>query len=420
MKMNKYILLLLVSAIVFGACKKREFDAPPIKDIPVGNQLTIQELMDMYQGSPLKFEDDYSVFATVTMDDRNGNIYRNAYVQDESNAIVLRTNFPGGLYQGDSVRIYLKGTVLNIFNGIFQIDSVDVDKNIIKQATQRFVEPENVSLLDLINGNYNGKLVKVNDVEFAASEIGQTYSNVNTQQTLNRTLIDCDENPMIVRTSGYADFGGELVAQGHGSLVAIANEFNGTKQLLIRKIEEVNMSGDRCTGGPSNAYLVKDFSDQSIASGGWKTFQVESNPGNHNWQTSNQGGGGNYYGVATGWTGSSASETELWLVSPAVDLTVSTAPQLQFRSSTNFNGPQLKLFVSEDYDGNSDPSTQGTWIDYSGFVSWSPGTFTWTNSGIIPLLAFTNSTNFHLAYKYTSNSSAAATWQVDDIIIDEN
>ena len=421
MKGMKIYSLIAILTIGLFSCKK-EFDAPPIKDIPEGQLLTVQDLHDMFDGSPIRFEDDYSVYATITMDDRNGNIYRNAYIQDETNAIVLRTNFPGGLFVGDSIRVYLKGVTLNNFNGMMQLDSVDVDKNIIKQATKVNFEPEIVTVEQLIVNDYSGKLVKVVDAEFAAGELGTTYANAQNQQSLNKTLIDCDNNEIIVRTSGFADFANQTIAEGNGSMVAIANEFNGTKQLLIRSIEEVQMNGDRCTGGgtPSQSYLLKDFSDADLTSGGWTSYVVTSNPSGYNWSVSNQGAGGNYYAVATGWNGSSADETDLWLISPAVDLTGANAPQLSFRNSTNFNGPALQLMISTDYDGSSAPTTQVTWKNYSTFASWSPGGWEWTSSGSIPLLAFVNQANVYVAYRYTSGGGGAATWQVDDILIDEN
>ncbi|MCC5922344.1 MAG: choice-of-anchor J domain-containing protein [Crocinitomicaceae bacterium] len=421
MKSKEYSALIIILAVlIISSCRKREFDEPPIKEIPVGNILTIQELRDLFQGESIRFEDDFSVFATITMDDRNGNIFRNAYAEDETNAILLRTRFPGGLFVGDSVRIALKGTTLTSFNGLLQLDSVDVDRNIIKQATQRTFAPTVVTIADLINSDFQSRLVRLENVEFVSNDLSGTYANAATQQSLNRTLTDCNGNEIIVRTSGFADFAGQTVAQGNGSMVAIANEFNGVKQLLIRSIEEVKMNGQRCGGDPTSFYLSKDFNDQSISSGGWQSYVVQSTPGNHTWTTSSQGSPGNYYAVATGWNGSSADDTEIWLISPLVDLSNATAPQLTFRSSTRFNGPALQLMVSTDYDGVSNPAQQGTWVNYTSFANWSPGDFLWTNSGIIPMIQFLTD-NVTVAFKYQSgNGQSAATWQVDDIIIQEN
>lgn len=415
----KYSVLLVAVLIVFSACRKREFDEPPIKEIPEGQILTVQELRDLHEGSPVRFQEDYSVYATITMDDRNGNIYRNAYLQDETNAIVLRTNFPGGLYEGDSVRLYLKGTVLSSFNGLLQVDSVDVDKNIIKQATKKHFKPEIVTLNDLISKNYQSKLVRVQNVEFLGGDVGKTYANAEQEQSANRTLIDCDGNQIIVRTSGFANFADAQVPNGHGDMTVIVGEFGGTVQLYIRDLSEVNLDGERCTETPTDAYLFKDFNDQSVTSGGWMNYVVQSAPNSHQWRTADQGSAGNFYAVVSGWDGNSASETEIWLISPEVNLTNATAPGLQFRNSKNFNGPAVKLFISKNYDGVSDPSIQGTWVDYTNYATWSGGGYEWTSSGVIPFTEFKGE-QIYIAFKYTSGNSGAATWQVDDILLNEN
>lgn len=425
---NKIKLPVLAATLVLTAasCVKKEFDSPPVQEIPVGHLLTLQDLRDTFAAGgnvPIRFDKDYSIYANVTMDDQNGNIYKNAYVQDPTGAIVLRTLFSGGLYEGDSVRIALKGTTLSSYNGMLQLDSVDVDKNIIKQATGKHIAPEDVTLADIVNGDYQAKLVRINNVEFSGSELNNTYANAITQQTQNRTLIDCDEtHSALVRTSGYADFADEMVAQGNGSIVCVVGVFNNDKQLYIRKPSEINMNGNRCTANPFDSYLFKNFSDESITSGGWINYVVTSTPqAGINWYISDQGSSGNHYAVASGYQNGSTSTTEIWLISPAVDLSQASAPGMSFKSSKNYTGPALQLMISTDYDGTSDPSTNGTWVNYTGYATWSPGTFSWTNSGIIPLTQFLGNSSVYFAFKYTSSApNSASTWQVDDIIINEN
>jgi DNA/RNA endonuclease YhcR with UshA esterase domain len=170
---------------------------------------------------------------------------------------------------------------------------------------------------------------------------------------------------------------------------------------------------------------LKDFEDQSVTSGGWTTQVViappTSSPGD--WSTSNQGASSDgYYGKATGWNGSAAEDSEMWLISPAMDLSSATQPTLNFTNAVNFNGPALELWISTDYDGSSDPTAQGTWTDISGSVSWSAGSFAWTPSGDVDLTAYSGAgnTDVYFAYKYTSTTAAgAATWEVDNITVDE-
>lgn len=176
--------------------------------------------------------------------------------------------------------------------------------------------------------------------------------------------------------------------------------------------------GFSCFG---QTYLtLKDYQDQSITSGGWQSFVVTSTPGSYDWTTSDLGSAGNYYGKATGWNGSGADDTEIWMVSESFDLGTAVTPALTFKNATNYSGPALALKISTDYDGTSDPSTQGTWTDITSSSAWSTGGFNWANSGTISLLTYNGNNSVHVAFVYTSNpTDGAATWQVDDVKVAE-
>jgi len=260
----------LISLVALPGCK-REYDAPPARILPVGQILTIQELRDLYVGQPITFTEDYSVYGVVTADEGNGNLYRSIYVQDGDAAINLRLQNPGGLYQGDSVRIYLPGTILSVFSGMMQLDNVNVDENIIKQATQVSFPATTLSI-NQITPDVQGQLIRLENVEFVASELGTTYADALNQNTENRTLTDCDGNTILVRSSGFANFAALEIPEGNGSFVAIVGQFNDDMQLYIRNLNEVQLSGERCTeggggGGPceyavQHVFVVnQDFTD---------------------------------------------------------------------------------------------------------------------------------------------------------------
>ena len=173
--------------------------------IAEGDVITIAQLKAMYTGTDLPIEQNYNIFANVTSEETDGNFYREAYIQDASGAIRLRLLASGGLYIGDSIRINLNGTVLSDYNGMIQLDSVDVDNNIVKQATQKYIQPSTYTVSQ-ISPALQGYLVQLNDVEFISDELGFTYANAISQFAENRTLTDCDGNQILVRTSGYANF----------------------------------------------------------------------------------------------------------------------------------------------------------------------------------------------------------------------
>ncbi|MFT3884120.1 MAG: DUF5689 domain-containing protein [Flavobacteriales bacterium] len=139
-----------IAAIALLAGCKKEFDSPPVRTLPVGNVITLKQLRALFQGTPVHFSDTAgavsSVYAVVTADEQDGNLYKNVYVQDDSAGIILRLLSSGGLYRGDRIRIHLPGCVLSSYQNMLQLDSVNVDNNVVKQATGVDVAPLEVQI----------------------------------------------------------------------------------------------------------------------------------------------------------------------------------------------------------------------------------------------------------------------------------
>ncbi len=236
--------LLLVFA--FTGCEK-DPDHPPVNQL--GETMTIGELRNMFTGQPISIQDDVSIFATVSMDESSGNIYREAYVQDETGGIQLRMNFASGVSAGDSVRLSLRGTVLSDFNNMLQLDSVIFGTNFIRIGEAVPIEPQTLTIPEIMEGGYQAQLVKLEDVQFVTADLGKTFADPVNQQSQNRFLQDCNNNQIIVRTSGYADFAGEQIPEGNGSIIGILAQFGNVWQLYIRSLDELQMDGERCDVG---------------------------------------------------------------------------------------------------------------------------------------------------------------------------
>ncbi len=402
---------LLIIAIILGlnGCVDRKYDTPPVPEMPTGSVLAISDLYQIYADSGrYTFTEDYSVYAVVSMAEESGNLYKNVYVQDNEKGIDLHLLSAGGLYQGDSIRICLKGLVLDNYRGTMQLDSVDVDKNIVKQATDIEVQPIEVNSLSQLNDDMLCKLIKLNNVQFIFSDTNKTFADAVNRVSKNRTLEDCDGNQLIVRTSGYANFAGYSVPDGNGSLVGIFSKYDPDYQLYIRSYSEVHMDGDRCGGV---VYLYKDFSDNNLTSGGWANINVT---GTVNWEVSSYGNPAPCAAISN-YSGGSHIACETWLVSPAIDLSAATSPVLNFDNAYNYSGDPLKVYVSTDYDGSGDVSG-ATWTELS--FNASLGSFAWTSSGDVDLSAYKNA-NVYIAFKYTGTSAAGSTWEIDNIEIKE-
>ncbi len=103
---------------------------------------------------------------------------------------------------------------------------------------------------------------------------------------------------------------------------------------------------------------------------------------------------------------------EDWLISPAFDLDSYSDVVLTFITAKNYNGPDIEVYFSNDYDGQN--PTTATWQALA--CQLSEGSWNWVESGTISLDAFSGN-NCHIAYKYTSTEDQAAGWEVDDILL---
>lgn len=140
---------------------------------------------------------------------------------------------------------------------------------------------------------------------------------------------------------------------------------------------------------------------------GWTFVSVE---GEMNWTIATYQG--NHYAYANGYSGGSTHANEDWCISPAFNLNAYSNPVLTFRTAKNYNGPDIEVFFSSDYNG-TDPSA-ATWQELE--CALSTGSWTWTESGDIDLSAF-NGSNCYIGFKYTCTDESAAGWEVDDIML---
>jgi len=403
----KKTLSILFICTAFVSCKK-EYDTPPLKEIPQTPAITIDSLRNWQTaiGGKISIQSELSVYGVVTMDDMDGNIYKNFYMQDATGAINVRILSGGGVYRGDSIRIYLKGTILSKYNGVLQLDSVDVNNNIVKINTAVPFAPQ-ITTVDQITPTMESRLVQLNNVQFVGYELGNTYADKPNLQSKNILIEDCNGNTIIVRTSGYSSFADQVIASGNGTLTAIVSHFNYNElQLYIRSYSEINMTNPRCPG----ILVYKDFNDGSITSGGWTEQKVL---GTTAWETSSAGGAPNPYAVIKNWNGSVNIATENWLISPSFSLVGSADPILTFKNAKNYAGPVLEVLVSNNYSGTGNPNA-ATWTQLS--PTLSSGSWAWISSGNLSLTPFIGA-NVYVAFKYTGSTSDGSTWEIDDVLI---
>ena len=238
------------------------------------------------------------------------------------------------------------------------------------------------------------------------SDLGEPYASGGTT---NRTLKDCSGNEIILRTSSYADFAAAEIDAGQGDIYAILSIYNGTYQLWIPFQKNADFDNERCDGAVAPKILFSEEFGSSLDTSNWTAVNVL---GAQVWTTSNTGTSGNYYGVMNGYSGGNVPNED-WLVSKEIDLSGYSDINLTFDSDVRYNGSPLRLFITENFTG--DPNAT-TWTELTNEANWDPTTtaYGFVSSGNVSLASFANK-KVRIAFKYVSTSSAANTWEIDNI-----
>jgi len=420
-------IFILGLGILVNSCVKDDPDAPPKTTIPFDPDkvLTIADIKIIKDTTgSYTFTDIHSFYAVVGMDEKSGNIYKSAYVQDETGGIQLNFLNAGGLYLGDSIRFMLQGSTVDDYGGLYQINNLDVGRSVVKMATQKFIVPNKVTIDELNNNmdKYQSTVIQLDSVEFASHALGSTYADSVNKETGEVDLVNCAGTSIIVRTSGYANFANHTVAEGNGSLVAIFTKYNTTAQLVLREVSEVDLYGERCTGGGGGTIdpvpsLDEDFESagdgQNINLDGWTNVIIS---GDRMWQGKFFENDNNTYAQATGY-GSGLSDMETWLITPPV-INTSGDKILSFQSGMAFwvhtTTEPLEVLASIDYDGSN--FEDATWTALSPtLANAGSGNYNFVASGDVSLTNFTG--NVAIAFRYQGSESETTSSIIDDVMI---
>lgn len=162
------------------------------------------------------------------------------------------------------------------------------------------------------------------------------------------------------------------------------------------------------TATTANATII-NFENFSSGLGIWTPYNVI---GDQEWTQSIYGG--ITFAKMSGYAGA-PFENEDWLVSPVMNLTLYENIQFSFITATNYSGPALQLYYSQDYQSEENPNDY-TWTEITDQAMWSEGSFAWAESGNVTLDAYASSA-FYLGYRFTSNATESATWEVTDCMV---
>lgn len=264
--MSYRIFALFLGLTLFGlnfqSCKK-DFDEPPIRELPslTGNT-TVAQLQAMHTiGDPAdSISGDIIVEAIVVSSDEAGNFYKQLIVQDATGGVEIRVEM-NNLYNdypvGRQVWINCNGLYLGDYEGNYQLtinangDRIPeglLPEIIVAGERDQPINAPVVTIADIKSSTqYRNMLVQIDDAQFATADAGQPYADAAAQQSANRTIVDCNGESILLRSSGYSDFVSELTPSGKGTIFGIHSNFGSDAQLYIRDTDDINFNDARCS-----------------------------------------------------------------------------------------------------------------------------------------------------------------------------
>lgn len=336
--------------------------------------------------------------------DSNGNVALQADLLEVTDETIVYTKNITGLALGTDYVIY------SISKDVFE--NIQSEGNQINVKTSSVLSPKLLPSINNLNfgfseQNFDSKTLSyqlqyanLNDAVTLTAQGNFNISknqNDNFQSTLTFDATDLAANncmTVYVRftPNSLGAFSGSIIHQSAGA---------ANKTVIL-------------SGTGINPY-IQNFNDVNVlTNSGWKAYSVSGDK--VKWaSTSTRFNSSPAAVLMNGYTETGASKD--WLISPSLRLdSFDKFPLLSFYARKFYAGTNLKLMVSTDYDGISNPET-ATWTALEGDFPTTTGAF--KQSKYINLEAYkTNHTYVAWVYETPTNGGDnSAEWTIDDVNI---
>jgi hypothetical protein len=268
------IMLLFITCV-----KNKDYEEPELvcsdEDFSV---VSVSELKRLYNGETAQIQEDWVIKGYVVSSDKSGNFFNILHFQDASSNATVGLQIELELRDSDlffdigqPVFIKLKGLYLGQVNGVYKIggvftsfgnrsvgrlpNSVIFNHILLSCDPVENISATTVSILEL-NESMVNTLVRIDNVEFKQDELDQSFA-VEKEET-QRTLVDCDDNELILLNSGYSDFQAQIIPDKMGAATGVLTMDKNEFQLIIRTVDDLHFNLERCEE------VIDEFTSTSI------------------------------------------------------------------------------------------------------------------------------------------------------------
>jgi len=469
LQINKIIILLL-SLVVFTACvQDDEFNTPDTSvvepNIPENAKVQISalagELAQAQDNTSLDYTDEETTYSYtfseapiymegfVVSSDEGGNFFEEIIIQDNFEnptigiKLLIDVNPLFVRYEpGRKVYVKLNGLSVGITNGVLTLGALngnEVDKIpsaaesdiILRSATVQTLVPMPLDFSEFSDDKTN-LFIQLPDVQFNRNIVGdnaQTYAAEPSDEfDGERTLESCSAAAAVIfSTSTFSDFKALTLPAGRGSMNAILTKdfFGEVYNVVVNSPEDINFDNpERCDpdflectspSGGGSAIYEEDFEGfGTYNSEGWDNINISGT--DTDWFISSFSG--NFYSRISAFN-SDNDEADVWLVTPEIDMDMTTGEELSFDIQANFdNGTNLSVWISTDYAG--DPTT-ATWSILDVTIPVGPASTFGNFETVGPVnISCVDGTAVIGFFYEGSDPSATTRYHVDNVIVTGN
>ena len=280
----KYIrnILMLATCTLLASCMADSFDEPSTTaeevygntSITEKNVISIAELKSTYSSTisnngMKQITDDIQIKGTVIGNDIEGNIYNQVFIDDGTGAFIICIA-QGGIYGylpvGQQLLIDLKDLYIGAYGQQGEIGTPYTSASgstyvsrmsrflwndhyrLIGKAEPANVVPEEFNFSRINDSQYLashcGKLMTLKGVELQAAD-GKALFAPNdgsvalTANCANRNFKGISSSQLVLRTSTFADFAGNVMPQGKVDVTGIFTRYRNTWQILMRTVDDI-------------------------------------------------------------------------------------------------------------------------------------------------------------------------------------
>ena len=403
-------------ATLMASCMGSDYAAPGLdpdnapwgnNEITETNVVSIADLKARYASTIasngyVKIEEDMQIKGVVTGNDYAGNIYQQIPVQDETGALVVGVSasaLHGFLPEGQEILIDLKGLYIGGYGEQCQIGSVYTSPNTGKtgigrmdrytwQKHFRLIGEADVAKADALAEDFDPS--KLTDASYMEANAGKLMT-IRRVSFLNA---EYSSKNIVVRTSTYADFAQEIIPGGTKDIKGIFTRYYDTWQILLRSTDDITDSQTAPLMGLTDGQGDFVIEDKSLSEGMTYVWKWDA---------------GYTCMKASAYVGGKNLASESWLISPVFDLSGLTTATLTFEQAG-------RHFNASDYCSVQISTDRENWTRLNIDV-WPADDFVFVTS-TANLSAYAGQSTVYIAFKYTSTSSTAGTWEVRNVVVE--